>query len=347
MSATPIRFAIVGTGSIARRHAQAIAAVPDAKLVAVWGRDEGRGRDFAAEHGADFVDCLETLAARDDVQAATIATPSGSHSQSCAPFLRAGKAVLCEKPIDVTLEKIDTLLALAQTHRAPLAAVLQLRFGAAAQALKKAVEQGRFGKLTLCSAYVKWWRGQEYYDSVEWRGTREFDGGGALMNQGIHAVDLLQWLVGMPSEVFAFAGRLAHKRIEVEDTIAVCLRFPHGAIGTIEATTASNPGSAMRIEICGDRGSAVWEDDLLTSWKFDRESPEDDALRSAQSSGIIGGKSDPAAIGIEGHRLLVADLVAAIREHRPPLIPANEARNAVRLILAAYDSASTGHPVSI
>jgi len=148
MSATPIRFAIVGTGSIARRHAQAIAAVPDAKLVAVWGRDEGRGRDFAAEHGADFVDCLETLAARDDVQAATIATPSGSHSQSCAPFLRAGKAVLCEKPLDVTLEKIDTLLALAQTHRAPLAAVLQLRFGAAAQALKKAVEQGRFGRLT-------------------------------------------------------------------------------------------------------------------------------------------------------------------------------------------------------
>jgi len=344
---TPIRFAIIGSGGIAAKHAQAIAAVPGAELVAVWGQVPERGAKFAADLGVEFVTEIEALAARQDIDAITIATPSGTHEASALPFLKRGKAVLCEKPIEVTLAKIDSLLAAAEENHAVLAAVLQLRFGAAAQALKKAVEQGRFGKLTLCSAYVKWWRGQEYYDSVAWRGTREFDGGGALMNQGIHAVDLLQWLVGMPSEVFAFAGRLAHKRIEVEDTIAVCLRFPHGAIGTIEATTASNPGSAMRIEICGDRGSAVWEDDLLISWKFDRESPEDDALRSAQSSGIIGGKSDPAAIGIEGHRLLVADLVAAIREHRPPLIPANEARNAVRLILAAYDSASTGHPVSI
>jgi len=226
-----------------------------------------------------------------------------------------------------------------------LAGVLQLRLGSGAQVLKRAVERGRFGRLTLCSAYLKWWREQSYYDSIDWRGTWALDGGGALMNQGIHAVDLLQWLAGMPSEVFAFSGCLAHERIEVEDTLAVALKYPDGALGIIEAATSCKPGSAMRIELCGDRGSAVLEDDRIVRWQFDEEDPGDDGIRESKSGGIVGGSSDPRNIGFEGHRVLIEDLVGAIRDGRDPRIPGIEARNAVRLVLAIYDSARKGSRV--
>lgn len=344
---TPVRFAIIGTGGIAAKHAQAIAAVPGAKLVVVWGRVDAQGRSFAGQHHAEFVGDLEELAARDDVDAVTIATPSGTHAAAALPFLRRGKAVLCEKPLEVTLGKIDSILATAHAHQALLAGVLQLRLGLGAAAMKGAVEQGRFGRLSLCSAYLKWWREQSYYDAVGWRGTRALDGGGALMNQGIHVVDLLQWLVGMPSEVFAFSGCLVHERIEVEDTIAVALKYPNGSLGVIEAATSCRPGYAMRIELCGEKGSAILEDDRIVKWQFHEERPGDEALRTMQSGGIKGGANDPRTIGSEGHRLLIEDLVEAIRENRPPMIPGVEARNAVRLILAAYESAALGKPVKL
>jgi len=344
---TPIRFAIIGSGGIAAKHAQAIAAIPDAKLVAVWGQVPEQGRAFAQQNGADFIPDIETLAARDDIDAVMIATPSGAHALAALPCLKRGKAVLCEKPLEVTLEKIDSILNAAQENNAVLAGVLQLRLGLGAQAMKRAVEEGRFGKLCLCSAYWKWWREQSYYDACDWRGTRALDGGGALMNQGIHGVDLLQWLAGMPSEVFAFSGCLAHERIEVEDTIAIALKYPNGALGVIEASTACKPGFAMRIELCGDKGSAILEDDRIVRWQFDNARPEDESIRTMESGGIIGGAGDPRAIGFEGHRILIEDLVAAIREKRPPMIPGSEAKNAVRLILATYDSAARGTPVPL
>ncbi|MFZ4776649.1 MAG: Gfo/Idh/MocA family protein [Terrimicrobiaceae bacterium] len=335
---TPIRFAIIGSGGIAAKHAQAIDAIPGAKLVAVWGQMPEQGQAFAREHGAEFVPDIEELAAREDIDAVTIATPSGTHEMAALPFLRKGKAVLCEKPLEVTLEKVDSILTAARENNAVLAGVLQLRLGFGAQAMKKAVVEGRFGRLALCSAYLKWWRDQSYYDAVDWRGTWNLDGGGALMNQGIHGVDLLQWLAGMPSEVFAFSGCIAHERIEVEDTIAVALKYPNGALGVIEAATSCKPGFAMRIELCGEKGSAVLEDDRIVRWQFDEEVPGDEDIRNAKSGGIVGGSSDPRAIGFEGHRVLIEDLVNALREKRPPMIPGTEARNAVRLILAAYES---------
>jgi predicted dehydrogenase len=343
----PLRFAIIGSGGIAATHAQAIAAVPGAELAAVWGQIPEQGEKFAAAHGAEFVGDIGVLAARDDIDAVTIATPSGAHALAALPFLKRGKAVLCEKPLEVTLEKIEALLAAARESGSVLAGVLQLRLGFGALAMKRAVGQGRFGKLSLCSAYLKWWREQAYYDAVDWRGTWALDGGGALMNQGIHAVDLLQWLAGMPSGVFAFSGCVAHERIEVEDTIAIALKYPNGALGVIEASTACKPGLAMRIELSGDKGSAVLEDDRIVRWQFDEELAGDEAIRNAGGGGIVGGAGDPSAIGCEGHRVLIEDLVAAIREKRPPMIPATEAVNAVRLILAAYKSAASGAAVCL
>lgn len=344
---TPIRFAIIGSGGIAAKHAQAISAIPGAKLVAVWGQIPEQGLAFAREHDAEFVTDIDGLAAREDIDAVTIATPSGAHEMAALPFLRKGKAVLCEKPLEITLEKVDSILTAARENNAVLAGVLQLRLGLGAQAMKKAVVEGRFGRLALCSAYLKWWRDQSYYDAVDWRGTWKLDGGGALMNQGVHAVDLLQWLAGMPSEVFAFSGLLAHERMEVEDTIAVALKYPNGALGVIEAATSCKPGFAMRIELSGDKGSAVLEDDRIVRWQFDEEVPGDADIRNMPAGGIKGGSGDPRAIGFEGHRLLIEDMVAAIREKRPPMIRGTEARDAVRLILAAYESGQKGLSVRL
>ncbi|MCX7869214.1 MAG: Gfo/Idh/MocA family oxidoreductase, partial [Terrimicrobiaceae bacterium] len=313
----------------------------------VWGQKPERGRQFAAGHGAKFVPEIEANAAKEDIDAVTNATPSGAHAMAAIPCLRAGKAVLCEKPLEVTLEKIDAILEAARAGNALLGGVLQLRLGAGARALKQAVERGRFGRLALASAYLKWWREQSYYDAVDWRGTRALDGGGALMNQGIHVVDLLQWLVGMPSRVSAFAGCVAHERIEVEDTLVAALRFPGGAMGTIEASTACKPGASARIEICGDQGSALLEDDRIVRWEFDTNMPGDEEIRSRQGGAIVSGAGDPRAIGFEGHRILIEDLCHAIAEKRQPLIPGAEARNAVRLILSIYRAVETGQPAAL
>lgn len=342
-----IRFAIIGSGGIAAMHAKAIAAATGAELGAVWSREAERGKNFAKNQGVDFVADASDLAAREDIHAATIATPSGAHAQAALPFLKNGKAVLCEKPLETSLEKADEMLDAAKKSGAILAGVFQLRLGLGAHALKRAIHLGRFGRLSLCSAYIKWWREQSYYDSGGWRGTWNLDGGGALMNQGVHGVDLLQWFVGMPSEVFAFSGRVAHERIEVEDTICVALKFPNGAMGVIEASTACKPGTALRIEICGEKGCATLEDDRIVRWEFEEWHEEDEKIRNLPAGAIVGGTSDPGAIGFEGHRILVEDLVRSIIEKRPPMVPGAEARNAVRLILAAYESASAKRVISL
>lgn len=341
-----IRYAVIGSGAIAATHAKAINKAENSELAAVWGRDSTRARALAAEFGVDWSTDIEELAARDDIDAATIATPSGAHEASAIPFLKRGKAVLCEKPMEIRLDRIDRMIAAASTHGATLAGVFQMRLGAGAQALKGAVESGRFGKLTLCSGALRWWRNQEYYDSVGWRGSKEFDGGGALMNQGIHMVDLLQWIAGMPCEVSAHMALLAHRGIEVEDTVSATLRFPCGALGTLEAATSCRPGSAMRISISGDRGSAVLEDDRIVSWQFEEEHEEDEVIRSRAAGLITGGASNPKVADVTGHRLLVEDLSTAILTGRPPAIEGGEARRAVELILAIYESAKGRKAVS-
>lgn len=338
-----IGFAIVGTGMIANFHADAIRGVPGAKLVAAYSRSADARQEFAAKQGCRAAASLEELVADPEVHAACITTPSGAHAESAVPFLEAGKAVLCEKPLEVSLEAVDRILDAAQRGGGILAGVFQNRLGKGAQQLKAAIEAGRFGPLTLCSAYIKWWRAQSYYESSSWKGTWKLDGGGALMNQGIHAVDLLQWLVGLPEEVAAFYGTLAHPGVEAEDTLAATLRFPNGSLGVIEAATSCYPGSDLRIEIMGQKGSATLVNDRLTRWDFEVAQPEDEAIRRGDEAGVIGGgAADPKAISTEGHRRLVEDLTAAIREKRAPMIPGAEARRAVSLILAIYEAARSG-----
>jgi predicted dehydrogenase len=336
-----IGFAIVGTGTIAAFHARAIAGTPGTELRAVHNRTAGKARAFATEFECEAVDDLDALLGRPDVDAVCVTVPSGLHGEITIRALAAGKHVLCEKPLEITTERIDAMVAAAKRSGRILAAVFQNRLGAGAQHIKRAIAAGRFGRLALCSAYVKWWRPPEYYSGSPWKGTRELDGGGALMNQAIHAVDLLQWLAGMPTRVGAQVRTLVHA-IEMEDTAAAWLEFPCGALGVVEAATSCFPGSRMRLEIAGERGTAGLEDDRIVKWEFADRRAEDDAIRLDTSTSIGGGASDPKAIGGEGHRLLIADLAEAIRTGRPPLIEAGDARNAVAIIQAIYRSSRKG-----
>ena len=239
-----VRFALIGTGNISGIHAEAIREIPGAELVAAYSL---AGMDaFCQKWACQPAASLDALLARPDIDAVCITTPSGLHGESAIAALNAGKHVLCEKPIEITVEKIDAMLAAANKSGTILAAVFQSRFGEGAQTVKRAVDAGRFGRLTMCSAYIKWWRTQAYYDSGAWRGTWEIDGGGALMNQGVHAIDLLTWFAGVPSEVKANIATLAHDRIAVEDTAVAALKFPSGALGVIEGATSTYPGAGGR-----------------------------------------------------------------------------------------------------
>lgn len=342
-SAAPIRFAIIGSGMIAEFHARAIAQTPGAQLAAVYSRSpEARSR-FAAEHACRAADSLAELVADPRIHAVCITTPSGTHAECAIPFLETGRAVLCEKPLEISLPAVDSILAAEARGGGLLACVFQQRLGSAVQTLKHAIEAGRFGRLTLCSAYVKWWRPPSYYENSSWKGTWALDGGGALMNQGIHALDLLQWLAGMPETVSAFHATLAHPGVEAEDTLVAALRFPSGALGVIEAATSCWPGEDLRIEIRGDRGAATLQQDRITQWEFRDEDPAGEQLPPLANTAPLGsGASDPSAISTAGHCLLIQDLVRAIQEKRAPLIPGSEARKAVQLARAIYDSAKTG-----
>lgn len=338
-----IGFAIVGTGSIAENHAKAIAAVEGAELRAVFNRNPDKARSFAAHYPAEVERELPGLLQRRDVDVVCITTPTGAHAEIALPAFEAGKHVLCEKPLDINIQRTEQMIKSAEKNRRILACVFQSRFGKGAQTVKKAIEAGRFGRLTLCNVQTRWWRTQEYYDEGGWRGTWDLDGGGALMNQGIHGVDLLQWLVGMPEAVHAFAATLAHHGIETEDTLLANLKYSSGALGSIECATSAYPGFARTIEISGSRGSAFLKDDTITTWEFVDELPGDDEIRNAEAdSQLKSGASDPKAITTYGHQKHVEDLVQAIRDNAPVAIPGTEGRNAVALIEAIYRSTRSG-----
>jgi UDP-N-acetyl-2-amino-2-deoxyglucuronate dehydrogenase len=348
MSKTSLGFGIVGVGMIADYHARAIAEANGAHLVGVAGRSAAKVADFAARHKIGFSTTdVAALLARPDVSVVCIATPSGAHLEPALAAVAAGKHLVVEKPVEITLARVDELLAAAQHAGVRVAAIFQARFGPGAHTLKQAIAAGRFGRIALASAYVKWYRKPEYYQD-SWHGTKQLDGGGALMNQGIHAVDLLQWFVGLPEQVTAWTTRRVHTGIEVEDTAAAALRFRDGALGVIEASTAHWPGWSRRIEIGGEFGSATLEDDRLAKWDFRNALPEDEAIRNAPvDTRLGGGATAPNAISHEGHLRQIQDLVDAIQAGRPLAVDGRDARNAVALIRAIYDSAASGRPVAL
>ncbi len=353
MSPAPqqIGFALIGCGMIARFHARALAEVPDARLVALVSRREANARAMAEQLGLDCVVStdLGAVLARPDVQAVIITTPSGAHREPAVAAASAGKHVVVEKPLEITTQRCDEIIRACHRHGVQLCTIFPSRFGDANRALKDAVESGRFGRLTLGETTCKWWRPQSYYDEGGWKGTQSLDGGGALMNQAIHNVDLLLWMMGPVTHINGFTATLAHERIEVEDTAVACLRFANGALGVIQATTSVHPGLPKTIAVHGDRGTVIIEQDDVLRWELTPETPEDKAVkeRFAQKTGASGGSSNPAAISHVGHARQLADFVRAIRTGSAPLVDGCEGRKAVAVIEAIYQSAAAGKTVAL
>jgi len=343
------RFGIIGLGMISHFHAKAIQEMKGARLVAVASRDAAKAVDFAAQYGAEGVGSYRALVERDDIDIVTICTPSGAHLEPTIMAAEHGKHVLCEKPLEVTLPRLDRMIEVCRRRRVLLGGIFPSRTSEVYQRIKRAVDAGRLGRITLGSAYVKWWRPQSYYDSAAWRGTQKLDGGGCLMNQGIHTIDLLQWFMGPAVEVRAFTARLAHTRIEVEDAAAAAIRFKNGALGVIEGATSAWPGHAKRIELCGDQGGVATREDDLVTWTFAKAAKSDAALLArlgARDTGK-GGAADPKAISFVGHQRQFEDFVAALRTGRAPMVDGREGRKAVELILAIYKSARSGKTVRL
>jgi UDP-N-acetyl-2-amino-2-deoxyglucuronate dehydrogenase len=317
----PLGFVIVGTGMIAGYHARAIRETQGARLVGVVSRSPEKGRRFAEEHGIPLVAATVEEAVRSaDVDVVNVTTPSGAHQRPALAAIAAGKHVIVEKPLETTPARADLMIESARERGVQLAIIFQGRFGSGALRVKAALEAGRLGRIALASVYVKWHRGAEYY-RTPWKGTWQLDGGGALMNQAIHGVDLLQWFVGLPSEVRAFMGRRVHTGIEADDTTVASLRFADGALGTIEATTAAWPGWSRRSELCGEYGSICLEDDDIIRWEFATPLPGDEAVRAAPRDAALGsGAGAAGGISLAGHLRQIGDFVDAVLRGRAPLI---------------------------
>src|SRR3954452_16886537 len=344
-------FGFVGCGMIAECHTKAINEIEGARVVAAFDQFKASAEKIAKMAGGDcrVYDDIDSMLANPEVDVVCVCTPSGAHMEPAVRAAKAGKHVVVEKPLEITLPRCDAIIDACKEAGVRLCTIFPSRFSEANRALKAAIEGGRFGRLTMGDTYVKWWRNQQYYDSGGWRGTWKLDGGGALMNQAIHNVDLLQWLMGDVDTIMAQTALLVHERIEVEDTAVATVRFKNGALGVIEAATSAFPGLLKRIEIHGEHGSARIEQDDIPLWSFAAEDPGDAAIQEAMKAvkGFNAGASDPRGITHEGHRVQLADFLEAIDTGGQPFVDGRQGRKAVEIFRAIYHAAKTGQQVRL
>ncbi len=354
----PLRFGIVGCGVIGPLQADAVASLPDAQLAAVADIVPERAQHLAGRYGATPYTDLDSMLERERLDVVIICTPSGKHGEHACQVMRSGRHVIVEKPMEIRLEAIDEMLRVQQETGVKLAVISQHRFDPASQQIRRLLDEKALGRLVLGHTIVPWWRSQAYYDSGAWRGTWELDGGGVLMNQSIHSIDLLPWFMGPVKSVYALTDTLVH-RMETEDVAVAVLRFASGALGTIAATTGAYPGSATRIEVFGDKGSAIIENDTLAYLHLARDDQEEVGSYGAQSAAaqeqpqqeetapgaVQEIAQNPAALSSSSHALQIADMIRAIREDRTPLVDGYAGRRPVEIILSIYESARTHREV--
>ena len=360
-TAGKLRFAIAGAGVIGHQHGKVINELADQiELVAVVDPVLEKAEKITAERGGKaFASLTEALAAT-EIDVVAVCTPTGLHAEVAIAALEAGRHVIIEKPAEVTLEKTDKIIEAQRKAGTLVTVISQHRFDASTEIAVDAIRRGRLGRLTSGIASIDWWRGQSYYDSGDWRGTWELDGGGALMNQGVHTVDLLVATLGRPVEVFAYTATLAHERIETEDVAVGVVKFENGALGVLHATTAAFPGMSARLQVHGDKGSIVIDNDELT---FIHVTPEDqdaeeksygsknDALNQVADY-VQGGSAAPTAGSNPGqlsdaHRSQYQNFLAAVRGEEEIRVGLAENRQSISVIVGVYESARTGRPVSL
>ena len=343
-----VRFGIIGCGAICGTHAQAFGNIEGAKLEAVYDVVHEKACAAGDKFGVPAARSLKALL--DKVDAVCLCVPSGLHASIGIKAARAGKHVVCEKPIDVSLRAAQRLVDAARESGVKLTVISQHRFANDIRRLREAAQEGGLGRLIEGDAYIKWYRTQAYYDSGDWRGTWALDGGGCLMNQGVHYVDMLQWVMGGVKSVQAAVRTAAHK-IEVEDVATALVEFKNGAIGVIQGSTSFFPGLAERLEVHGTHGSIIVEGDRLKLWEVnaaeDDGSPYGRGVKAQPTPNLHThgapaektGASDPSALWMEQHRLQLEDFTRAIIDRRDPFITGEEALEPLKVILAIYRSA--------
>ncbi|HNR98847.1 MAG TPA: Gfo/Idh/MocA family oxidoreductase [Planctomycetota bacterium] len=339
MAATKtIGFGIVGCGVIADFHAEALRHMRGVRLLACHDTVPQNAARLAAKHRCAPYSDFNRFLAHPGLRVVTIATPSGLHLEPAVAAAKAGKHLLIEKPLEITLGRCDRIIAAADKAGVLLGGIFPSRFSDDLLTLKRALDRGRFGAIAFGSATVKWYRNQAYYDSGAWRGTWELDGGGCLMNQSIHTVDLLQWLLGPVAEIRAMTALRTHRRIEVEDVAIASLRFRSGALGLLLGSTSAYPGLPRKIEVYGAKGGAAYTDASLTRWDMAAATAEDRRLgaRCAASETGAAGAADPRAISFVPHQRQFEDFVKALRGKGAIAVDGREARKAVEIIIGVY-----------
>ena len=362
------RCAVVGTGVVGEWHVKTIPVVPDAKLVAVCDADPAKtaaALDKNKLAGIPQYTDLHEMLRKEQIDIVHVCTPSGLHFDPCVIAMEAGKNVICEKPLEIQLDRIDQMVEIAQKHGVRIAGIFQNRWNEANRALKAAADEGRFGRIAWAGSFTPWYRPDKYYDDGGWRGTWKLDGGGAIMNQSVHSIDLLQWIVGPVKSVSAYGASRIHAKIEVEDTMTCSLQFENGAFGTIVGTTAMFPGQPARIEVGGENGTGVSENGLKI-FKFRDERDGDAELRTRLSppptDGVAskirpvlgdeqynqlfpktgkgsGGGTSNTDVALDLHGRNMQAILTAWDAGREAETSGSEARKAVAIILAMYESA--------
>ena len=344
----PLRFGIVGCGGIAALHAQCLKTLLEegvAQLVAGADPNPNQRAKFTETYGLPAVATLEELLQRDDVDAVTITSPSGLHGDQAIAAARAGKHVLCEKPLDLKLAKADLAIATAKEHGVTLGGIFQQRFAAGPKKVKRAIEQGFFGDIVLAHCETPWYRSQAYYDSGKWRGTWALDCG-VLSNQSPHMIDRMLWLAGDAVDVLSASCDCGKGRTIEAETVAVATaRLTSGALATVIGTTLAFDGMPQRLLICGTEGSAQFTGDDLTYFKTSRPFEPDAVMPEATpvvSDVAENRSSDPLAMSHQGHLDNIRDFALAIREGRAPLVTGEEYRKVTRVLNLIYERAGAG-----
>jgi predicted dehydrogenase len=363
MSATDadaeFEIAVAGIGAVAEMHALAIGDIENATLAAGSCRTAEKGQEFADEFDCEWYQDTEEMLDEVDPDVLNIATPSGAHLDPTLAAAERGIHVLCEKPLEITTDRIDEQVAACEEAGVRLGGIFPQRYNDVVRTVHDAASEERFGGVSVVNTYVPWWREDEYYENA-WQGTRDLDGGGALMNQSIHGVDAIQWLAGANQdlareenpveEVFAYTDTLAHEgdAIEVEDTAVAVLKYRNGALGQILGATSMYPGSLKRIQMAGRDGTAeILEEELIT-WEFREERDDDGEIRERfTETETGGGAADPMDIDYSLHTANIRDYLASLADDEPYMLDGAEARKAIEIIESVYESAEAGRPVDL
>ena len=336
-----VRFGIVGCGVVANYHLAAIRTFKNAKIQAVCGKNPVRLHTFCDNNEVNAAESYESILTDKDVDCVCLCTPSGFHAEEALQAIAAGKHVIIEKPVCITVPDADRVMAAAMATDKTVSVISQNRFMDGVQEVKRAINRNLFGKIVSASLTMRYYRAQDYYDSGAWRGTKNMDGGGILMNQGIHGIDLFAYLVGPVKEVQGYS-RTQLRNIEVEDTACAAVEFENGAIGVIDATVCNTNPSPMKIEICGENGTVILEDGNISFWGLDKP-----CALPVGNPGDSSSAASPTGISAENHIRQYADILNAIQEKHEPSVTVRDGRHALSIICGVYESSKSGKPVKI